>query len=909
MRKAISVTRLKPRLDPVALLNRPRLDNWFALHQNARLRLVQAPAGHGKSILLQQHFDSLKQSAHEASWLELSGQDDDLELVLRAFTEAIRQVRPSFGIGILGLLDAGWVATPASAATLISNEFQAQNEPLTIFLDGNEPLSVAATWELINHLLLQAPASIKFIIAIRGSVDLDLGHFDATGNLAEITAPEIVFSANETREWISLQEATIPVQLQEILIDKARGWPALLQIIFRGISASKDPDSYLQATGGGHGRVKQYFQSDILASMPADAQALLLCAVPFGRFCRELCNTVLENQLGEKIDRVIIDYGIPTALSDEPLEWRRFHPLFHQFLNALPPSPVEPVNAKLHRRASTWFHERNFIEEAVEHAFAAGNAEHTAELLASHAEEFIEKGRIEVFLLFVGRLPVEIARQYPHMLLKVVWALTLLLRFTEAKKVLANVREYCLTNQSPPESDKLEPHLLRREMTIELLSDNLPQAAALARHLLDKHPPDSLVLHREIEMEQFYASQNLFDCSGLANAEARAAVVQSDQSQSFVSIWTSCVVANAERMRGSFSEAENLCKDAIDIASHHETAQERDSLAAMPRALWATMLFEQNQLADARSLLQLAQPYFDEMGLLDAVAQGYLCLSRLHTSRQQFAEAGMLLKQAASLAGRRNYRRLRNQVIAARIRISLIRGRKEEAFRLARGDQLTGPVESQFPTSTPTTGDLVRAQIWARLATTNGNAADAEKLLRVWLKLVENATYDLFAIQIRVQLSTTLLVSGEQRSALRQIRNAVELAMPSGLVRIFVDEGEPCRQLLQTISDYGREQSDSIAAYANQLLGVFELESPMHPSLRIPNDESVPAVVEPLTSRQLEILRLVSSGLSNKEISGDLGLSEGSVKWHLHNAYGRLGVRRRSHAVRRALQLGFLINP
>ena len=909
MRKPISITRLKPRALPVVALRRPRLDNWFTVNQNAKLRLVQAPAGHGKSILLQQHFEYLNKSARKVSWLELSNQEDDLDHILCAITEAIRQERPSFGIGLLGLLDSGWPATPESAATLISNELHAQKEPLTIFLDGSNPPPATTTWELINYLLQQTPAFIKFVIAIRGNVDLDLGHYDAMGNLAVLTASEMVFSADEIRDWISLQAPAVPTQLHQALIDTTRGWPALLQIIYRGMTEAKNPDRYIQTVNGGRGRLKQYFHSDIFVGLPRGAQTLLLCAVPFRRFCRELCNTVLENQLGDNIDEVISTYGIPTARSEEAMEWHRFHPVFHQFLNTLYSSPTGSNNANLHRRASNWFHTHNFIEEAVEHAFIAGDSEHAAELLATHAEEFIEQGRVEIFLHLVTRVPAEVARQYPHMRLKVVWALTLLLRFAEAKNVLADVKKYHLANQSSLASDKLEPHLLRREMTIELLSDNLPQSAALARHLLDEHPPDSPILRREIEMEQFYASQNLFDCSGLADAEARAAIVQSDKTQSFVSIWTSCVVANAERMRGSFSAAEALCKDAIDIANRHENTQQRDSLAAMPRALWASMLLEQNQLSTAQSLLQLARPYFDDMGLLDAAAQGYLCLTRLHASRQQFTEVDALLQQAASLAGRRNYPRLRNQVTAARIRISLIRGRQEEAVRLARGDQLTGPLASQLPTATPTTGDLVRAQIWARLATTHGNAANAKKLLRVWLKLVKNATFDLFAVQLLAQLSTTLVVLGEQRAALRHIRNALELAMPCGLIRIFIDEGEPCRQLLQTISDFGREQTDAVAAYANFLLGIFEQELPMHPSLRLPDEESTAGMVEPLTARQVEILRLVSSGLSNKEISGDLGLSEGSVKWHLHNAYGRLGVRRRSHAVRRALQLGFLNAP
>lgn len=267
-----------------------------------------------------------------------------------------------------------------------------------------------------------------------------------------------------------------------------------------------------------------------------------------------------------------------------------------------------------------------------------------------------------------------------------------------------------------------------------------------------------------------------------------------------------------------------------------------------------------------------------------------------------------MLSRANQLAVNRGFKRLRLNLLAERIRQALHRGRLEEALRLARSGALLSPPEAMLPPSNPTIEDLTRAIVWARVACARGHATDALGVLRRWQRIATTATYDLLVVRLAIQIALALNLHGDALAARRQIKLALEKGEPAGLMRSFLDEGEPVRRLVQEVIEHHTHlHPDPLASYASRILGAFQAERPLQPSVRAgADDETVDLPSEPLSDRQLGILRLVSSGLSNRDIAADLGLSEGTVKWCLHDAFIRLGVRRRSQAIRRAYQLGFL---
>ena len=900
----VSVQRLKPSQLPATLIRRPGAELLHYPDTRTRLTLVTAPAGFGKTVFLGGLHARIDSSGEDVCWLRADPSDTTPARFLRVLIEALRVRRPLFGATLLGALATEWLPDPDTAAILIGNEFHAEKRPLTLLLDECERWLEPFFWRTLSALLREAPADFRLAVSARHPTPLETTRLEGEGNAVRIDLDVLAFDETQTALWLAEKGAAWNGDTRRRVTSLTAGWPALLEIALAGSRAAKNPDRYLERLHGGRGRIGSYLRTEVLREVPEQVSTLLQQTAIVPQFNQVFCNSVLGRGVGDQLCSAITRYGLPVRAVTAFPELTEFHPALQQLLEHDRGTGRRIEDREVHAKASRWLARHGMHPQAIDHAFHGTDPERAAGLLASSAEQFAERGEIDTFLRYAKLLPIDIARRHPSMRLRQAWAMTLISHFDEAREILRDIRRQ-LGALHPGKAEALEPELLRREMTVDLLSDNLHAAAIVATRILDTHPPQNPAVLREIGMERFYARQNLFDCADLADAEAQAALLRDDPSQSFASVWTDCIVANAERMRGALIQSSQLCQEAIAVANRHAPPEDRSTMAAMPKAILANVCYEQNRLSEAEKHATQAFAFLDGSGLLDPAIIGYQTLARLHALRKDYRAAENVLNRAAILAGRRGYRRLRNLVIAERIRISLLRGRRAEALRLAKGDDLIGAPDQRLPTSRSDTGDMMRTLAWARIATAAGETADVVRVLRRWLKVVTDCTYDLYAVQLSTQLAIALQIQGDLRPALRQIRSALETARPEGLVRSFLDEGEPVRYLLNEIWNAGQATADPVVSYAGQLLKTFAQEQPMHPSLRVAEDDQA-APAEPLTPRQLEILHLVSAGLSNREIGADLGLTEGSVKWHLHDAYNRLGVQRRSQAVRRALQLGYL---
>lgn len=873
-----------------------------------RLVVARAPAGFGKSVQLQHWFEDAFARAGQAAWLTLDAGDNASERFLHALVDAIRYVRPGFGAALLTLLELNAKPGPRDAATLLINELAVRPEPLHVFLDEFHCIESSFVGEFLEFFLRHVPETIQVIVACRGELNFDYSYLRLSDSVLELSGQHFAFSASESADLLSARTNILHLPNISELTRCAQGWVAILQLLTQQPAAAATP-AYASESALDSNALSEFFQRDVLAKVPSGDVALLAKASLFPQFNAALCDATLGVGSGDLIQGLIRRYGLPFFKVIDSDSWYRCHHVFADFMRLEVLRSSKDVIAKLHQSASKWLATSGRPSEAIAEALLAGDSVSAADILDRAADTLSRTGQIDKFLSYLADIPTEVLRLYPQLRLRHVWALTLVWNFREARRLLADIREQRTAAQpSASFSDReFEAQLLRREMTIELVADNLLPARTLGNHLLSVYPPADPEERRAIEMEVFYSSQNMFDCSSLDVAWALAENLRANPAERYASVWTDCVVANAEWLRGSIDEAQALCQSAIATAEQNNRADRAAALAAMPTALLAEICYERNALADARRLALDAIPYLAEAGLLDPAIAGYLSMARLHFIDGDFKQADAVLSRANQLAVNRGFTRLQACLLAERIRLALHRGRVEEALRLARSGALLCPPDAVLPQSNPTIEQLTRALIWARVACAQGHYASALLVLRRWQRVATAATYDLLVARIAIQIALALNLQGDPLAAKRQIKLALETGEPAGLLRSFLDEGEPVRRLIQEVCERHTHKPDPLAAYGERILETFQLERPSTPLASPGTDiDNVDLPTEPLTERQLDILRLVSSGLSNRDVAADLGLSEGTVKWYLHDAFVRLGVRRRSHAIRRAYQLGFL---
>lgn len=881
----------------------------FRTGEFRRLVAVRAPAAFGKSIQLQHWREEVISCGGQTAWLTLDTGDNSSERFLRGLVDAIRYARPGFGAALLTIFDLSAIPGPRDTATLLINELAAQPQHLHIFLDEFHHIESPYINDFLEFFLRHTPQTVQLVVATRGDLNFSLSYLRLSGLALEVRERDLAFTPDEVEAFLATRENMPPFQSIAGIMRRAEGWVGILQVLALRLTRVTDPSQEKNFSNKDNA-LKEFFQKDVLAGLPLTHLELLAKASLFPRFNAPLCDATLGAGSGVLIQGLIRNYGLPFFHFDEDNSWYRCHQIFAEFMQIEVLHSTAESITKLHKSASLWLARSGRSSDAIAHALLANDFGSAADLLDRAAEMLSRSGQIEIFLDYVSHIPGEVLRCYPYLRLRQVWVLTLVWKFRDARMLLADLRANRLIDaaSAPHRENDFEAELLRREMTLELVSDNLLHAHTLGGHLLAAYPPADPEQRRAIEMEVFYASQNMFDCSNLDAAWALAATLRANPEESYASVWTDCVVANAEWLRGSIDEAEALCRSAIATAAVNEPSDRAVALAAMPSALLAEFLYERNDLAQARRLAEEVMPHLGEVGLLDPAIAGYLATARLHFIDGQFKEAEAVLSRANQLAVNRGFKRLRLSLLAERIRQALHRGRLEEALRLARSGALLSPAEAMLPPPNPTIEDLTRAIVWARVACARGHATDALGVLRRWQRIATTATYDLLVVRLAIQIALALNLHGDALAARRQIKLALEKGEPAGLIRSFLDEGEPVRRLVQEVIEHHTHlPPDPLASYASRILGAFQAERPLQPSVRVgADDETVDLPSEPLSDRQLEILRLVSSGLSNRDIAADLGLSEGTVKWYLHDAFIRLGVRRRSQAIRRAYQLGFL---
>lgn len=879
-----------PRQNSVA---RPRLLARLDTHPIA---LISAPAGAGKSTLL---ADWAAQTDRAVAWVSLDDDDNDPARFWSYLVTALHSVTAHAGQALLHALNSGSDAALQPLLIDLLNDLNRAERPGALVLDDYHAILAPDIHDGVRFLLEHLPATLRVVIATRVDPPLPLARWRVRDQLTELRGSDLQFTRDEAASFLArTMGLSLTAEQSQALTDRTEGWIAGLQLAALSLRGADDAPRVIAALTGAHQHVLDYLVEEVLAAQSADVQTFLMQTAILDRFCAPLCDAVLDRADSADVLIKLDKDNLFLVPLDAERQWFRYHRLFAELLRARLVSLRPTAPAQLHAKAAEWFEAAGSPEEAIGHALAAGKFDRAAQLIEHAWEAPLHAGQIVTVQRWLDALPVAALDARPLLRAAYGWTLVLRGRHAEAEpQVLA--AEAALAAEPDetrtPLHTRTQAEIACLRSLIARVRGQAEEAQRYAEQAIALAPPESALLRGNayVVLGQVYFDQGQLD---RALAAYREALPLTLAGRSFVAVsLTRTYAALALRQQGRLHEAAAACREGLQLAA--ELGFEHLPAVSVIDVTLATILYEWNELAEAERYAAHAYELGRRGGYAEGQRVGGALLAKIRLAHGQLTEAGELLTElaAAPQSGAAAGIAL---LIDVQVRQRLALGEPEAALRLA--GSLAEKVQSA-----PIIARTGAALILARALLAAGRTAEAYATLEECAATLEAHGHRGALIEALVVRARTLAALNQAERAQADLRRALTLAAPEGYVRVFVDEGQAVRSLLLELKDRLEPQTDEqLIRYAARLLAAFspdddDLESRLPPSAN-------EALIEPLTDRELEVLRLMADGLTNSEIAAKLIVAESTVKKHINHLFDKLNAQTRVQAINTARHLGLI---
>jgi LuxR family maltose regulon positive regulatory protein len=940
------------------LVARPRLTARLDVGLRDALTLIMAPAGFGKSTLVREWHVLPEHANTPLAWLALDDGDNDLARFARYLVAALQTVLPGVGQRTLAMLQAPPLPPNDTLLTPLVNELAALSEDLVVVLDDFHVLDAPELHQAVTYLLDHLPPRVHLLVTSRSEPPLPLARLRARGQLVELRATDLCFTAEEVGVFLTgVMELELTSGDVAALGARTEGWIAGLQLAalsLRSIQAEArathaepiEMARFIAKFTGSHRYIVDYLAEEVLSRQPLAILQFLLHTSILERMCAELCAAVTAHQdsqvLLEYVERADL-FVIPL---DDDRRWYRYHRLFADVLRRQLGQTEPDLLPELHQRASAWYQGHGLVSEATHHALAAADFASAADLIEAHAEEIgLRNGEIRTLLGWFAALPTSVMLARPLLCLQHAAMHLLLGQCDGARQAAARAQVGIAVRLSheltPPEGegqlaaeivadalltdahDARIPSDLRRmlgqlaslQAILALYRGDLPLVEQLSQRALGLVPETDLIWHARARLNAIWAHRINGDLT-LDAERLLKAVVQEERASGHMyfpelaTINLGCLYALQGRLHRAAAAYDEALR-VLEGGTTHTIVEMYGQFGL------GEIHYEWNDLHVAERLLATGVSALRDMQGANAelATVGYLALARLQQARGRHAAALATLGDFTELARQRAYApELLERVAATRAQVELAQGEVASAVRWA--------VEVRDLPLDDTSWAFRREPVylmWARVHIAQlsqdtselGGHVDhddhVEPLRRRVNAVLDRVLWDAethgrlrSALEALILRALALRALRDPARAQRTIARALALAEPEGYVRLFLDEGPPMLALLREAQ--AREKPP---AYVAPLLAAAGTTSTYEAALPGGGTRGR-AARERLSERELEILELLADGLSTAEMAAELVIAPGTVKNHLKHIFGKLGAHSRLQAVERARALRLL---
>ncbi len=890
-------------------VSRPRLVERLneGLSAGRRLSLISAPAGFGKTTLVSEWISGC---GRPAAWLSLDEGDNDptqflIYLVAALQTLALQSPRrgstvegimANIGEGVLGVLQSPQPIPVESVLKTLINEIAGVANNFVLVFDDYHVIDSKPVDEALAFLLDHLPPQMRLVITTREDPHLPLARLRARGQLTELRAADLRFTPAEAADFLD-RAMGLNLSAEDIaaLEIRTEGWIAGLQLAALSMQGQPDPAGFIQSFTGSHRFVLDYLLEEVLERQPGEILKFLLGTSILERLCGPLCEAVLEAPPGsgqstlEMLERANL-FLVPL---DNERRWYRYHHLFGELLRQR--LGQHPEVSSCHLRASGWYEANDDPAEAFTHALAAFDYERAARLAEAAWEGMDRTFQTAAWLGWVKKLPDPEVRRRPRLCMQIGWAFSDIGELDSSETHLQNAEHALAETRDPDESKSLPATIaLIRACNAQNRGD-LAETVKYAELSLQLLPKDDMY-HRSqaaITLEFTHWAIGNLEAS-LRAMHAWMEDMQRLGNQVFA-IASAFAAADMLVILGRLGEAEKSLGQAIQQADAH--GQEAVDVTAHHHLGLAMLAHERGDDPAAARHLQTAAGLGRRTTLVDWPYRWNLAQARLKESAGEWDAALGLLDEAGRVYVKNPIPLLRPvEAIQARIYLKQRRLDKAAAWARERGLSVTDEVNYL--------GEYEYLTL-ARVRLGEGAFTGIHELLERLRTLAETQNRTESVIEILLTQALVHQAQNDPPGALAALERALALAEPEGYLRTFVDEGGAIHSLLLKLKSTKEKQAaHPLSGYVDKILAAFPF---MAESIsRSSTENQAPKTTEPLTDRELEILRLIADGQSNAEIGQRLYLAISTVKGHNLRIFNKLQAQNRTDAVARARELGLL---
>jgi LuxR family maltose regulon positive regulatory protein len=892
MTRLVLETKLfRPPITP-DLVPRATLLRELEARKSVPLTLVSAPAGYGKSTLVSWW---LGESTTPSAWLSLDPVDDDLVRFVIALVAAVRTVRGDSCATTLGLVDTDPLPPVSSLAAAFCRDMTAAGHPMIVGLDDYHVIREGAVHDFLSDVLRHPSPMLHLVLMTRHDPPLPLAALRARGHLTEVRMDDLRFTDQEAETFLGNVTGleTDPARARHLNAG-AEGWPAGLRLAASTRFAHGGPEA--DQFSGAHRFIGEYLIQEVLARESTEMQgALLRTSVP-ERLSVRLCDAILCGTTDrpaptglELLERAVQDNLFLIPLDDRG-EWFRYHHLFRDLLRKELQRRYGPdARIELLGLAARWFENEGLTEDALHHYLAASNLEDVTRLVAKNGHELLNRERWSLLERWLRRVPQKALERDSELLALRAWSLENRFRIDEAAEVVHRIRRMFASGEG--QVAQLAEELGALQCSFAYVDGDLPRCIELADRALDALPParasergyalilSCLARHHlgRVQDARDTALDALKDAGAPGTFRGRA-------------LTALCYVSWLEAEPDAL---ERFAKRALEVAEDADLPETRE----FARYFLGIAAYDRDELQRVEAVLE---PNLDRFSSnTNTWAHSCFAASAARWARGHIESANALTDEVAAHAVEVDNPALLAIAGAFRAELALRQGRDATAIRWATttsARQSPHMLRFYLPETT---------YVKARLATgTTDDRAEATALADALVETVTRQNHRRFRIDALILRARVRLASGCRDGALKDVGDAVALAVPGQVFRPFLDAIDGLESLLGEL-----DASAEAVGFVQQIMA----RGARAPAARLGSsgraDKGVgetAAGVDLLTDREIEIVGLLGERLSNKEIARRLFVSPETVKKHLFNVYSKLDVHGRREAFRKASELGIL---
>ena len=907
-----------------SLVRRPRLLARLNAALQHKVTLISAPAGYGKTTLVSEWIQAFReedkktrrQGAASASllvvaWLSLDEGDNDPLRFLTYLVAALQTLAPHLGHGVLALLQSPQPPPLETTLTALLNELATLPDPVVLILDDYHLIEAKAVDQALTFLIEHLPPSIHLVITTREDPQLPLARLRARGTLNEVRAADLRFTPAEATAFLNqMMGLTLVAEEITALGVRTEGWIAGLQLAALSMRGREDIPGFIQAFTGDNRYIGDYLVEEVLQRQPMPVRSFLLQTAILDRLCGPLCDAVTQQTDGRELLALLERANLFVVPLDDKREWYRYHHLFADVLHAHARKEQSAQVSTWHGRASAWYEEHGLRAEAIHHALAAADFARAADLVeltwpALHRSNF----RSAALQGWMKALPAGVVRIRPVLSVGYAWeylnsgeleAAAAYLRDAEAWLDRADERPTdAMTFMDAEEFQLLPGEIASARTYLALAQGDIAGTVTYARRALALLPANAYVRRGPAAalLGLAYWASGELEAAYQALAEGMAGFQQAGNI--IFALSGTYGLADIRTVQGRLPEAVQIYQQALQLA----LAQGEPVVQGT-----AELYLGLGELAREQGDLQAAAQYLAQSTALGegAALPNWPCRRAIVQAQMQqtlgdLAGALDLLDEAVRHYFRGPVPDFR-PIAALKARAWVRQGRLTEALGWVRERGLSAADDLSYLREFE---HITLARLLIANYQHDRSEAHLQAAMTLLARLLAAAeTGGRMGSVIEILLLQALAYAAQDTIplAMAPLARALILAEPAGYVRLFVDEGAPMAQLLAAAVKHGM-----MPDYTARLLAAFpHLGATSATQSKIQSSswkDPKSKMVEPLSERELEVLRLLATELDGPEIARQLIVSLNTMRTHTKNIFSKLGVNNRRAAVRRAEEL------